>query len=175
MEVVCIITIIVAILGLTTGWLRAEKELKIYHSDLIKANQSLRLANLEIDGLEEKLATNTITLKKLEEDNKELKSVISDLRTRKPKEFSSLEELKTWLAADDSDSTLYYFEGYIDFTKPYDCDDYAVALMRNALKNGYLISTQIDGDHMLNSTIIGNNVYFIEPSTDKVWLWGQRD
>jgi len=170
-EFVCII----AILVLAVGWLGAEKELKNYQSELTKANQLLASANLEIDELKNELTANSIALKKLAEDNRELSGVVFNLRTKKPKEFGSLEELKAWLAEDDSDSTFYFFEGVVDFTKPYDCDDYAVALMRNALEDYYLISTQINDEHMLNSTIIGNDIYLIEPSTDKVWLWGQRD
>ena len=57
----------------------------------------------------------------------------------------------------------------------YDCDDYAVALVYNALSDGYSVSLQVEDNHMLNSTVIGNNIYFIEPQNDKVWLWGYRD
>jgi hypothetical protein len=90
-----------------------------------------------------------------------------------PTEFTSVDELKAWLAQDDTDSTLYiYGSGLI---AEYDCDDYALALVRNALAAGYAVSLQIEGDHMLNSTIIGNEIYFIEPQTDEVWLWGYRD
>jgi hypothetical protein len=90
-----------------------------------------------------------------------------------PKEFESVAELKAWLAQDNTDSTFYVFgSGCVSH---YDCDDYAVALARNALADGYLVSTQVEGDHMLNSTIIGNDIYFIEPQNDEVWLWGHRD
>jgi hypothetical protein len=92
-----------------------------------------------------------------------------------PKEFESLDALKAWLAEDDSDSSLYFFGSACLPSSNYDCDDYATALMYNALCDGYLVSLQIDGNHMLNSTMIGNDIYFIEPQDDKVWLWGQRD
>jgi hypothetical protein len=90
-----------------------------------------------------------------------------------PREFQSLEELKAWLVVDDTDSTVYIFgAGCLDC---YDCDDYAVALMRNALKDGYLISMQFEKNHALNSTIIGNSVYSIEPQNDEVRFMGNRD
>jgi hypothetical protein len=90
-----------------------------------------------------------------------------------PREFQSLDELKAWLAQDDTDSTLNIV-GSTNFGN-YDCDDYAVALMYNALSDGYLVSLQIEDSHMLNCTVIGNGIYFIEPQSDKVWLWGYRD
>jgi hypothetical protein len=90
-----------------------------------------------------------------------------------PTEFASVDELKAWLAEDDTDSALYIFGS--DCISTYDCDDYAIALMYNALADGYLVSLQIEGNHMLNSTIIGNEIYYIEPQTDEVWLWGYRD
>lgn len=90
-----------------------------------------------------------------------------------PKQFESLDALKAWLALDNTDSVLYIFGSGRLIS--YDCDDYAVALVYNALQAGYSVSTQIVGGHMLNSTIIGNEVYFIEPQTDEVKFWGYRD
>lgn len=90
-----------------------------------------------------------------------------------PKEFESLDALKAWLAQDDTDHAIYIFGS--GCLKNYDCDDYAVALVYNALQDGYSVSTEIAGDHMMNSTIIGNEIYLIEPQTDEAWLWGNRD
>jgi hypothetical protein len=90
-----------------------------------------------------------------------------------PKEFESLDTLKAWLAQDDTDHAIYIF-GSGCLTN-YDCDDYAVALAYNALQDGYSVSTEIAGDHIMNSTIIGNEIYLIEPQTDEAWLWGKRD
>ena len=90
-----------------------------------------------------------------------------------PKEFESLDALKAWLAQDDTDHAIYIFGSGCLIN--YDCDDYAVALVYNALQAGYSVSTEIAGDHMMNSTIIGNEIYMIEPQTDEVQLWGKRD
>jgi len=103
-------------------------------------------------------------------------------------EFASLEELENWLANDYTDGYHYIvswdesitlnIDGTSDAYKlDEDCDDYAIALQRAALEDGYLISVQLDYEklHALNSTFIGNEIYLIEPQTDRVWLGGLRD
>jgi hypothetical protein len=47
--------------------------------------------------------------------------------------------------------------------------------MKAALEDGYLVSTELWSCHMLNSTIIGNDVYTIEPETDGVQFVGELD
>jgi hypothetical protein len=84
------------------------------------------------------------------------------------RQFTSVEELKAWLASNDIDK-----REYIEFT--YDCDDFAQDLMIAALEDGYLISTELWSCHMLNSTIIGNDIYTIEPMTDSVQFVGKLD
>jgi len=66
-----------------------------------------------------------------------------------------------------------------------DCDDYALAMQNRALSDGYIVSFEVTGRseynmlfntqlpqsqslHAINSVIIGNNVYFIEPQTGEV-------
>ena len=113
------------------------------------------------------------------------REIIVEKLVEKPielREFASLEELTGWLEQDDTDSTLH-FTGTVDFTTDlgsnYDCDDFAYRLQKNALADGYLMSTEIivkkRMQHMINSTAIGNNIYFIEPQTDEVWLETYRD
>ncbi len=96
------------------------------------------------------------------------------------REFASLEDLKTWLANDNTDALHLIFsdEGGLRTSPNFqDCDDYAYALQTAAEKDGYQLSIQIDTrkKHALNSLFIGNNVYFIEPQTDEVWLECYRD
>ncbi len=59
------------------------------------------------------------------------------------------------------------------------CDYLALELQRRALANGYLMSTEIVSQgsklHMLCSAVIDNNIYFIEPVTDEVWLEAYRN
>ena len=57
-----------------------------------------------------------------------------------------------------------------------DCDDLARLFVLAALKNGYLVSEQYlptwrfsSGEHMLVMAVIGNGIYYIEPSTNQYW------
>ena len=109
------------------------------------------------------------------------------------REFASLEELEGWLAEDRTDGkhiifrlvkggTAINLEGeespnaWVD-PNFQDCDDYAVALQKEAAKDGYKINVQLDTKkmHALNSVFIGNKIYFVEPQTDKVWFAYHRD
>lgn len=85
-----------------------------------------------------------------------------------PRQFTSVEELEAWLTDNDIDK-----REYVEFT--YDCDDFARDLMIAALEDGYLVSTELWSCHMLNSTIIGNDIYTIEPMTDGVQFVGELD
>jgi hypothetical protein len=167
--------------GVGIGWLTtrgnleaaqtAGKSLKVeneqYASSLEEANRQVEIAN-------EQVTLANVTIESLEQKLEESEKFGAYWWERAhPKEFASVDELKAWLAQDDTDSTLYIFgDGCI---AKYDCDDYAVALERNALLDGYSVSLQIAGNHMLNSTIIGNKIYLIEPQSDEVWFWEYRD
>ena len=130
------------------------------NEQVVLTNQQIELANASIAELKQEL-----------EEAKQFGTYWWE--RAHPKEFESVEALKAWLAEDDSDSTLYIFGS--GSLSNYDCDDYATALVYNALCDGYLVSLQIESNHMLNSTVIGNDIYFIEPQNDEVWLWGHRD
>lgn len=89
---------------------------------------------------------------------------------QEPRHFNSLQELNTWLAEDDTDSYAYvptYF----------DCDGFALTLQRHALEDGYIISCEVDlvRMHMLNTAVIGNVCYLIEPQTDEVSVYCYLD
>ena len=98
------------------------------------------------------------------------------------REFASLEELKMWLAEDDTNEHIYLFadkDGICRRSDSYDCDDYAFELQRRAVSNGFLISVTIvylrGTPHMINLAGISNKIYYIEPQTDKVWFHCTRD
>lgn len=88
-----------------------------------------------------------------------------------PQHFKSLDSLKEWLKQNHVDKMTYVKETH-------DCDDFAVELQQAALSDGYLMNIVYDPDgyyrnkngeaHMLNSTIIGNYMYIIEPQNDKI-------
>ena len=86
--------------------------------------------------------------------------------------FASLEELQDWLKKDETDTPIASYPNS-------DCDDYAYELQQRALKDGFIISTELDWKkseyHMLNSALIGKDIYFIEPQDDTVWLHTSRD
>ena len=61
----------------------------------------------------------------------------------------------------------------------WDCDDPAYYFWTKAIDAGYYTSFQVDKlngqNHALNSIIIGNNIYFIEPLQLKMWLKAVQD
>ena len=81
------------------------------------------------------------------------------------REFSGVAELEHWLA--HRDTTIYLKSG-ADFSN-YDCDDYARDLVAKARQDGYDVGIELDGDHILNNTIIGNSLFYIEPTTGELW------
>ena len=175
--VVVVLSLLCLVAGM--GWLTTEQDLRAAQiineqyayslKEAKSANETLARQNNQlakyysnvIGGLEKKL-----------DEAKEYGSYWWD--RAHPREFEALERCKAWLAEDDTDSTIHYIFGSGSWTD-YDCDDYSVALVRNAREYCYEVSTQIDDDHMRNSTIIGNEIYYIEPETDEVWLAGYRD
>jgi len=179
--VILLLTCIVTALGwLTTTWnSEAGDEQCAYSLEEVNrlagiANEQVKLGNQQIEQANTDIGQLNADIGQLEQELAESEESLAFWWGRSnPREFVSLAELNAWLAEDDSDTTLYIFgAGCIS---KYDCDDYAAALVYNALYDGYSVSTQIVGNHMLNSTIIGNNIYYIEPQTDEVWLWGHRD
>jgi len=113
------------------------------------------------------------------------REVIKEVIVEKPielREFTSLEELKTWLAEDDTDEYVYLWageDGVLRQSDKYDCDDYALQLQRRAAKSGFLMSATIiekqGKPHMINLANIGNDIYYIEPQTDQVWFHSHKD
>jgi hypothetical protein len=92
------------------------------------------------------------------------------------KQFESEEALTAWLDADKTNELPYIKDLF-------ECENFARTLIRHALREGYYLSFQvlknytrpdtnefIAGPHAINSTIIGNVIYFIDPQTDDFWL-----
>lgn len=95
----------------------------------------------------------------------EIKEVPVQLRS-----FKGIEEMEEFL--DERDTTIRFTFGggeMIDLLD-YDCDDFARALRDDAHAKGFHMNFQIVENHALNSTIIGNEIYFIEPSTHEYWV-----
>lgn len=113
------------------------------------------------------------------------REVVKEIPVEKPvelREFASLEELKAWLAEDDTDEYIYLFagkNGVCQQSDRYDCDDYAFQLQKRAASSGFLISVTIIYErgrpHMINLAGISNDIFYIEPQSDKVWFYCNRD
>ena len=89
--------------------------------------------------------------------------------TRELKPFKSWHELQVWLA-----------NNYVRDATADRCVDTALELCQRAWRDGYQMSTELWGDgngegHMINSTVIGDNIYFIEPSSNSSWLGGVKE
>jgi hypothetical protein len=174
--------------GVTIGWLTTKGNLDAaqirgeslrveneqYASSLGEANRLASIANEQIKLSNQQIEQAKANIEQLQQKLDEAERTASYWWQRAhPREFNSVDELKAWLAQDATNQTLYIFGN--GCVSRYDCDDYAMALVRNALLDGYLVSIQIEGNHMVNSTVIGNTIYYIEPQTDEVRFWGYRD
>jgi len=86
------------------------------------------------------------------------------------RQFYDVAEMESFLRSDDTDQ-----QAYVPDT--HDCEDFAFDLVEAARLKGYTVFIQVELDdaHVLNSTIIGNDIYFIEPQTDEYWFVGHLD
>ncbi len=126
---------------------------------------------------------------------KPVERVVKRVETPKPlRHFQNLDELEQWLgnigALDIGfDVVDKEMEQRI---KRFDCDDYAVRLQEKALMDGYIISFEVihspeynalfkqkripnGAIHAINSVILGNEVYYIEPQTHELVLVAYLD
>jgi len=101
--------------------------------------------------------------------------------------FQSLDELEGWLG------NIRVLDIRFDVVneetgqriKKFDCEDYAIRLQEKALRDGYIISFEVirsaeynvlfkqkripnGAIHAINSVILGNEVYYIEPQTQEI-------
>jgi len=103
-------------------------------------------------------------------------------------QFQDLEELERWLGNIDVLNIHFKMvdrETGQHIKNGFDCDDYALRLQDKALRDGYMMSFEVvhpreynelfqqgripDGTiHAINSAIIGNGVYYIEPKTHEI-------
>ena len=120
---------------------------------------------------------------------------INHIETPKPlRHFENLDELEQWLG---NIGALDIRSDVVDkktnqLIKKFDCDDYAVRLQEKALMGGYIISFEVihsseynalfkqkrilsGAIHAINSVILGNEVYYIEPQTHEIVLVAYLD
>lgn len=142
--------------------------------ELTKTKYQLSEVQAELNEAKQELAQ---THTKVESLSQELEVAQQRLASYKgneyPREFSSVTALREWLEHDKTNEMAY-------IPNKFDCDDFSYTLMCNALRDGYLMSTEIvemggNITHMLCTTPIGNTIYQIEPQTDLVTVVGPRD
>jgi len=116
-----------------------------------------------------------------------IKEIIKEIEVpRQLLQFENLAELKQWL------SNVKLIDIHFDVVdeisnsiQKFDCDDYARRLQDRALQEGYIMSFEVihykeynslfrekkiptGAIHAINSVIIGNEVYYIEPQTQEI-------
>jgi len=135
--------------------------------------------------VEKEVVREVEVVKEVIEREIEYRNIVKEVTIEKlieQREFTSKEELESWLAENDEEKSIYFFvraDGTEGSSDKYDCDDYALELQRRASKDGYLMSATIiekdDQPHMINLVTIGNEVYYVEPQTDEVWFYCNLD
>ena len=114
------------------------------------------------------------------------KVVVEHIETYRPLcHFQDLDELERWLGKE----VLFVGIDVVDeqtgkFIKRWECEDYAIRLQEKALRDGYIISFEIihpseynslfkqkipySSIHAINSVVIGNEIYYIEPQNHEI-------
>ena len=86
-------------------------------------------------------------------------------------EFKDFEELEYYLAWFRTERMINYGKGQ--------CEDYAYQFMRQAIADGYLVSTELieikTGWKMANTVPIGNEVYLVEIAMGSIKRYGLKD
>ncbi len=134
--------------SLTADLATANGKVTTTQAALDKATADLAKANTDLAKASADLAAASSTLKKIQY----------------PRHFSSLTELETWLARDDTNTN----PAYAGTTGPEKC----FILQVKALRDGFLLpaSTYNDGTiiYIDNMSMIGGTMYFVNPTTDVV-------
>ena len=114
--------------------------------------------------------------------------VYEPVETPKPlRHFQNLDELEEWLENIGGLDTGFDVvnEKTGQRIKKFDCEDYAIRLQERALRDGYIVSFEVihaaeynalfkqkripnGAMHAINSVILGNEVYYIEPQTQEI-------
>jgi len=135
------------------------------------------LSKVEEPEVVTKTVTETITKEvpvyvEVEKEEKIVKVPSPDFQLM---EFPSFIALKSWLKEDKTNEIPYKHYTF-------DCSDFAYMLVKNAVQEGYMMSTQVvfkcKGNscgfpHMACTTKIGDWLFLIEPQTDFAYRWVQ--
>jgi len=151
---VCMALVLTSLAG---GWHLGQLQ-----SELMETKAELVVAENRITALQSYLA---IRGSELLSKKQELEKTQQELQAARPRHFNSLEELKTWLARDDTDQMVYAKDEF-------NCINFALTLEDRALADGYILSTEVlpVAAHWVNIAVIGDRIYLIEPQDDSVIL-----
>lgn len=145
--------------------------LLVYHTGEVKRfNSEIHELQLVLNHTETNLAMVTDSLVRADAALKKERALV--IEGSGVRNFQSLDELKEFLAEDDTDK-----HEYIETT--FDCDDFAFMLQGRAFEKGFIINCQklpVGGiEHMHNLAIAGNELYYVEARTDEVTFAGYVD
>jgi len=149
-------SIALLVVFLAGGWYLGQAQ-----SELVETQMNLVAAQNSITTLKEQLTRDNELLS----IKAQLEEARHDTAETQLKHFSSLEELKTWLARDSTNENQYSPSNF-------NCVDFALTLQKHALVDGYILSTEVlpVGAHWVNVAVIGDSAYFIEPQDDSLIL-----
>jgi len=150
-------SIALLVVFLAGGW-----HLGQIQSELVETQMNLVAAQNSITTLKDQLATRDSELLPVKAQLEEARHDTAETQLR---HFSSLEELKTWLARDNTNENQYSPSNF-------NCIDFALMLQKHALVDGCILSTEVlpVGAHWVNVAVIGDSAYFIEPQDDSLIL-----
>jgi len=152
----CIIFLFILLIG---GWYLGQVRGELFEARVnlvtVENNKTRLIKYLEIRGSE---------LFSLQQELEELPPQFENSEVKQVRHFNSLDELKEWLAEDDTDQILYSDE--------FNCIDFALQLQERALADGYILSTEVlpIAYHWANIAVVGDVFYVIEPQDDRIIL-----
>ena len=151
---VCMALVLISLAG---GWYLGQLQ-----SELMETEAELVAVKNSVSTLEDQLS---IRDSQLLYKKQELEKRQQELQAARPRHFNSLEELKTWLANDDTNQMQHSSDEF-------NCISYALMLQDRALADGYILSTEVlpVAAHWVNLAVIGDRIYVIEPQDDRVIL-----
>jgi len=114
--------------SLAGGWHLGQLQ-----SELMETKAELVAVENSVSTLEDQLSSRD---SELLSKKQELEKTQQELQVARPRHFNSLEELKAWLASDDTDQMQYC-------RNEFNCISFALMLQDRALADGYILSTEV--------------------------------
>ena len=150
-------SIALLVVFLAGGWYLGQAQ-----SELVETQMNLVATQNSVTALKNQLVARDNELLSIKA---QLEEARDDTAETQLKHFSSLEELKTWLARDSTNENQYSPSNF-------NCIDFALMLQKHAVVDGYILSTEVlpVGAHWVNVAVIGDSAYFIEPQDDSLIL-----